>query len=234
MSNHEVWSAKQQSWLTLAKNGDRGACDNLFVSMKERLESVHRYSRDGLYPTEFGCSFNSNGRTFAEASSDVYEAFCNAVKRFDELLGVPFEAYAAGEIRRRAMDWVRSRQKDRLVTVGRRFDDEKGGDFHVLTQADYESSVNNYYVQKTCSLCDGETHPVECCEIEDMVTKIRVELQKNGDLRLVNFVEFFLEYAGEKKAMDMIAERMGVTRAMAYIYLNKVRSLVVPKFGAAA
>lgn len=234
--NINVWTAEQQNWLNEAKAGNEEACGKLFESMSGLMENVHRYSQDGLHPKNFGYGLNYNGRTYEEASGDIYGAFCNAVERFDSTIGVPFGAYAVNEIRRRAMDWTRNRQNDRHVTVGKRLGNvsEDGGESAVLSDKDYESAVNEYYSEKSNSLFDSETHPVEYCEIKDMICKIRRELVLNGNARLVDFMELYLEYGGEKGAMDRIAERMGVARAMAYNYLGMIRELIVPMFGRAA
>jgi len=228
-----VWTSKQQSLLDLAQAGDDVACGELFETMKELVENVHRYSQDGRYPTSFGHDFNHNGREFEQASSDIYDAFRNAVRRFDSSLKVPFGAYVVGEIKLRAKDWTRERQNDRHVVVGQRLSDgvDEGEKYRVLTDEDFGKSVNGYYEGKSESLFDSETHPVEYCEILDLVAKIRKDICDRGDSRLVDFVEYFMEYSGEKKAMDLIAERMGVTRAMTYVYLEKIRALILPKYG---
>jgi len=228
-----VWTSQQQDLLRLASAGDEEACGKLFETMKGLLESVHRYSQDGQYPTSFGHDFNHNGRTFEQASGDIYIAFRNAVRRFDGSLRVPFGAYVVAEIKLRAMDWTRDRQSDRHVVVGQRLSDgsEVDGKYRLLTDEDFGRSVTAYYEGKSESLSDSETHPVEYCEIMDLVCRIRREICRHGDPRLVDFVKYFMQYGGEKKSMDLIAERMGVTRAMTYVYLDRIRSLIVPKYG---
>ncbi|MCQ2102268.1 MAG: hypothetical protein MJY98_03475 [Fibrobacter sp.] len=232
MNNKQVypWTAAQESWLTLAKRGNEIACGKLFNSMKNLLESVHRFSQDGLYPAKFGYDYNYSGRSFEEAYSDIYTAFRNAVRRFDASQGVPFGAYAVNDLRHRAMDWTRDRQNDHHVMVGQRLADSEDGEVRLLTQADYENAVNRSYEEKSLAI-DSETHPVEYCEMVDMVAKIRRELVEKGDKKLLEFVGLYLEYAGEKKVMDLVAEKMQVSRAMAYNYLGRLRNLVMPKFG---
>ena len=235
MKNNQVcvWTAAQQSWLEEARAGNEKACNNLFCSMKSLLETVHRYSQDGLHPSRFGYDYNYSGRTFEQASGDIYIAFRGAVLRFDPTQGVPFGAYAVSDLRHRAMDWTRERKKDRHVVVGQRMDDGSsvGGEYCVLTQGDYDVSVNSFYEERSDSLCNEETHPVEACEIMDMVARIRSEVVTNDDSRLVEFVEKYLECCSDKKAMELVAEHMGVTRAMAYVYLDKLRALILPKYG---
>lgn len=215
-----VWTAQQQHLLNLAKAGNEQACGRLFESMKNMLESVHRYSQDGHFPSKFGYDYNFKGRTFEEASGEIYLAFRNAVSRFDSSLKVPFGAYVVNEIRLRAKDWTRDRQNDRLVLVGQSLSDDS---YQVLSQEDYEEAVNNFYEGKSQSKGDSETHPVESCEIMDLVSKISGSLTENGEQRLVDFVTSFLEFAGEKGTMDSVAECMGVSRAMAYVYLDLIR-----------
>ena len=235
MKNNQVytWTAKQQDWLEQAQSGNDGACSSLFCSMKDTLETVHRYSQDGLYPAKFDYDFNYNGFFNDTATTEIYTAFRDAVRRFDATQGVPFGAYAVNDLRHRAMDWTRDRQNDRLVMVGQRLNDgvDGNGDYCVLLQSDYDSFVDDYYASKSDSMCDAEAHPVEFCEIMDLVEKIRQEVIKSGDVRLLEFMNLYLECCCEKKAMEQIAERMQVTRAMAYVYMDRLRALIAPKFG---
>lgn len=223
-----VWTVGHQQLLDQARQNDRKAMNMLYDNLHEYLAGVHSHSQDGLYPSKFGKTFNYNGRSYEEASSDVHKVFEHCVMDFSESFGVPFLAYLVNEVKLRAMDWARSRKNDRFLRVGQL---KSGDEGECFGEADFEKSCADYYADRSQDMTDSETHPVESLEIADMIRKIFATVRKSGNQKLMTFLECYLECGQGKGAMSEVAERMHVTRAAAYIYLNKVRELLREDFG---
>ncbi len=222
-----TWTKNHQQLLSLAKAGDVDARNKLFDELKEFLQMVHSHTQDGQFPDIFGRTFNFNGRTFEEASDDVFEVFKKSVLSFNASYKVPFGAYLVGELKLRAKDWTRNRSNDRLVRVGQAIDQERGK----LDEAGYEKACGDYYAEISGDCCDEETHPVEYVENMDMVKKIFETVKESGNEKLIKFLDEYYEYGLEKNGMEVVADHMDVGRTAPYNYLKQVRELLRPKFG---
>lgn len=222
------WTAEQQKLLAMAQGGDKIAQGKLYASLHEFLKMVYSHTQDGQFPSKFSNTFNFSGRTFEEAASDVYGVFDKCVREYDSSYGVPFGAFLVGELKHRAMDWVRNRQNNRLVRVGQRVsvDDEK-----VLDATDYEKACDDYYAEISGDSSDAETHPVEYAENMELFNMVFATVRESGDEKLIKFLDEYFEYGLEKNGMEIVAERMDVTRTATYNYLKQVRNLLRPKFG---
>lgn len=225
-NNKLNWTAEQQQLLTMAQNGNKLAQSKLFNSLHGFLKVVHSHTQDGQFPSKFSNTFNFNGRTFEEASGDVYGVFEKCVKTYDRSFRVPFGAYLVGELKHRAMDWVRNRQNDRLVRVGQQVSDGE-----LLDEIGYEKACSDYYAEMSGDVCDEETHPVEHAENMELFKMVFAAVQESGDEKLIKFLNEYYEYGLEKNGMQVIADHMDVTRTATYNYLNQVRNLLRPKFG---
>ncbi|MCF0220934.1 MAG: hypothetical protein HUK19_01430 [Fibrobacter sp.] len=222
------WSLAHQQLLDRAQAGDDLARNNLFNELESFIESVHCHTQDGQFPTKFGNTFNFNGRTFEEASDDVFEVFQKCVQSYDVSYNVPFGAYLVGELKLRAMDWVRNRQNDRLACVGQVIDEMQGT---VLDETGFEKACGNYYAEIHGNGCYAETRPAEYAENVELVHLIFDEVKKSGDAKLVKFLDEFYEYGMEKNGMQVVADHMHVTRTATYNYLKQVRAILRPKLG---
>lgn len=227
-NNKLNWTAEQQQLLTMAQSGNKIAQDRLYDSLHEFLKMVHSHTQDGQFPSRFCNTFNFNGRTFEEAVSDVYGVFEKCVTEYDSSFGVPFGAYLVGELKHRAMDWVRNRKNDRLVRVGQRISDDEE---KFLDATGYEKVCDDYYAEISGDVCDEETHPVEYAENMELVEKVFATVKESGDEKLIKFLDEYYEYGLEKNGMEVIASHMDVTRTATYNYLKQVRNLLRPKFG---
>lgn len=226
-ADHEfVWNTRHQQELFLAQQGIKKYLKSLYSSMQGFLEGVHSHTQDGLYPTNFGRTFNYNGRTFEEASGDVFELFRKCVKDYRSAYNVPFPAYVVKMLKHRAKDWVRDRTNEREVREGQRLNDD--GD--CLTHEGYEAACSSYYEERSLSLYDPETHPVEYVEIKDLIEKVKRKVVASGDLTLIQFIKVFEECIDFKNAVPETADRMGVVRATIYNYLDRLRALLRDEF----
>ncbi|MCQ2092204.1 MAG: hypothetical protein MJY85_05945 [Fibrobacter sp.] len=223
-----TWNQTHQQLLGKAQAGDDTARNQLFNELKVFLEMVHCHTQDGQYPSKFSNTFNFNGREFEEASDDVFEVFKKCVQSYDASYKVPFGAYLVGELKLRAMDWVRNRKDDRLLRVGQTLDKERG---IVLDEGGFEKACGDYYAEISGDCCDEETHPVEYVENMDLVKKIFETVMESGNEKLIKFLDEYYEYGLEKNGMEVVADHMDVGRTAPYNYLKQVRELLRPKFG---
>lgn len=222
------WTKAHQQLLVHAKAGNEDARNKLYDELHEFLKMVHSHTQDGQFPGNFGRTFNFSGRTFEEASDDVFEVFKKCVNSFDPSFKVPFGAYLVEELKRRAKDWVRNRSNDRLIRVGQVRDQERG---LLLDDAGYEKACSDYYAEISGDVCDEETHPVEYAENMDLFKKIFATVKESGNEKLIKFLDEYYEYGLEKNGMEVVADHMDVSRTAPYNYLNQVREMLRPKFG---
>ncbi len=227
-NNKLNWTAGHQKLLVRAQGGNQFAHEALFNGLYDFLKVVHSHTQDGQFPSKFGNTYNFNGRSFEEASSDVYGVYTKCVKDYNASFGVPFGAYLVGELKHRAMDWVRNRSNDRLIHVGQFVSDETRTR---LDDAGYEKACSDYYAEISGDCIDEETHPVEYYENQELVQKVFEIIHDTKDETLIKFLDIFYKYGLEKRGAEEVAKRMNVTRTAVYNYLKKVRAAIKPKLG---
>ncbi|MCF0225525.1 MAG: hypothetical protein HUK20_14755 [Fibrobacter sp.] len=207
------WTERQQRLLDEAQKGAKESAAQLFVDMYDLVKRVHDHSQSGYAPRNFGYSFNASGETFESASGRLYLDFCNCISKYEEYYGVPFAAFVVQQMQFREKDYVRDEKeyRDKWVSLS-------------MPKAEVAQ-----WLEKLLVDCDAENRMIENIHTKDAMNKIRQKVADMGDVRLIDFLSLYMEYGDEKCVMVKVAEKMGVTRTMAYNYLKRITEMV--RFG---